>query len=73
MKKFVHALNYLKTFKTSPRSNLRMQSPQQNKKAVLTKPVYFKVSDSYNVPDTIIVLCLTSFTQNGVSTIKEKK
>ena len=71
-KKFVFILNYIKTFKTVHKNNPRMHSPQQNKKAVLTKAAYLKVS-SRKVAGTIIVLLLPSFTKKGVSGIKLEK
>ena len=37
-------LKFLKTFKAVLKNNLQTQSPQQNKKDVLTAAAYFKVS-----------------------------
>ena len=42
-KKLVYVLNNFKINKAAHKNNPRMQSPQQNKKAVLTKPAFFKV------------------------------
>ena len=43
-KKLVYVLSYLKSFKAVHKINPRTQSPQLNKKAVLTTAAYFKVS-----------------------------
>ena len=41
-KEFLYVLNYI--HKAAHKNNPRAQSPQQNKKAVLTAAAYFKVS-----------------------------
>ena len=43
-KKSVYVLNYLKIFKAKHQNNPQILSPQENKKAVLTAAIYFKVS-----------------------------
>ena len=64
--KFVHVLNYLKTFMALLKNNPRTHSLPQNIKAVLMTAAYFKVSTPVKVAGTVIALCLPSFTKTVV-------
>ena len=72
-KKLVYVLSYLKSFKAVHKINPRTQSPQLNKKAVLTTAAYFKVSTHVLLQGQKLYFFLSSFTKKGVSGIKPKK
>ena len=61
----------IKILSAAPKNNPRTHSPQQNKKAVLTTAVYFKVTTP--VRSQRLALRLLSFSKKSVSSIKHNK